>query len=96
MDALKKENEDLKAQLAALQPAQGIEADAGKILKEFFDDCDTLTTEQVAQRFQMKVSVVQYHFDKLSERDFLRPSTIYGGYDIQPAGREFIIKNGMA
>lgn len=98
---LKSANDDarikeLEAKLAALQPAHGVEADAAKILKAFFDHGDVLTAEQIAERFGMKVNVVQYHFDKLAARKFLRCATIYGGYDIEPAGREFIVQNGMA
>ena len=96
MDALKKENEHLKAELAALQPASGVEADTAKILKAFFEHGDSLTAEELAQQFQMKMGVVQYHFDKLAKRGFLRQVTVYGGYDILPAGRDFIVKNGMA
>jgi len=93
---LERENEELKAQIQKIQPSVGIDPDAAKILKIFFEHGETLTAEQIAQHIGSKVSVVQYHFDKLCERKFLRWTTAWGGYDIQPAGREFIVKNGLA
>ena len=87
---------ELEAKLADLEPKRGVEVDAAKVLKIFFEQDDRLTTEQIAECLVLKKSVVQYHFDKLSEMGFIRCTSVWGGYDLQPAGREFVVKNGLA
>lgn len=103
---LKAENANLKAQLQHLQPKpSGLEDDTVKILKLFFDRAEDLNAPFIAQQFQMKPSVVDYHIDLLLQKRFIRQSRVgfdtYEGsspswFEIGSDGRAFIVKNGMA
>jgi response regulator of citrate/malate metabolism len=90
------ENKELKSQLAALQPQSAVDAQAAKILKTFFESDGPLSAERIAQHLQIVRSVVKYHFDQLEARKFIRLCTVHEEYCIEPAGREFIVKNGLA
>ena len=101
ISALTKENQELKAQLAALQPQHGLAAEAVKILKLFFDSGSELSPQQVAYHLNMKQGVVDHYFDILYESDFIIQSRIGvmddpGGYSLQPKGRAFVVKHGLA
>lgn len=86
---------ELEAKLAEFKPPSGVEPDAVKILKFFFEHSTTLVAESFADELGMKKGLVEYHFDKLRSLGFIRCTTVYGGHDIMPPGREFLVKNGL-
>lgn len=92
---------ELEAQIAILQPPTGIAADAGKILKLFFDSRAELSAKSAARQLGLNPSVVDHYFDELQRLDFIQQSRAGMTHDsclyaITSKGRAFIVKQGMA
>lgn len=76
IEALRKENEALKARLAGMESSPPkLDADALKILKLFFEHSTTLVADTIVDELKMKPGMVQYHFDRLREMKLIRQST---------------------
>jgi len=73
---LKTENADLKKKLDALEPKDGLDVYAFKILKHMFDLADSISKEGISAHFSMQLGVVQYHFDELLSRKFIKQASI--------------------
>lgn len=110
--SLKAENYDLQKQLESLQSApstdpskpDGFDDTTDAILKLFFDYSDSVPTGLIAEKLNIHMSIVKYHFDMLSEHDMIRLT--HGGmrgfvsgaasparYGLCKAGREYVVKN---
>ena len=101
IEALKKENEELRAKVVASESQHGLEIDTIKILKLFFERAEDISAEEASGLSGIKKSVVDYHIDELRKSKFLRPSRAIssfspGTYKITPDGRAFVIKNKLA
>jgi hypothetical protein len=88
--------EVLQAQLKAAQPVEGMEPDALKVLKILFEHNHALVSATFEEALSMKSAVVIYHCDNLCKLGLVRKTASYGAYEIQPAGRTFLIKGGFA
>jgi hypothetical protein len=71
-----------------------------KILKLFFDAAREISDRQIAQKFQLSMSVAGYHTDKLFEKKFITCNRVVMGdadpmYEITANGREYIVENGL-
>ncbi len=102
VESLNRENESLKAQIAALLPKHEMQADTAKVLKYYFETDGRISGEQIAAKFDFKGSVAKYHLGVLQEKGFISVAgmVIHEGYPIYyiitQEGRDFIVKNGMA
>jgi hypothetical protein len=101
MEALRKENDELKAQISALHPKHEMLADTAKVLKLFFDADRKFSSKQTAAKFEMTESMAKYHLGVLEEKHFiLSDMVVYADspvyYAITQEGRDFIVKRGMA
>jgi regulator of replication initiation timing len=98
---LKLENENLKGQLQKARPKSNrLDETTEKILKMFFDSAQDISDRQIAQKFQLNLSVAGYHTDKLFEKTFITSNFVAMGgdprYGITPEGRKYVVENGLA
>lgn len=108
--SLKAENSELRKKLDEFETKQpysaprpdGFDENTDNILKLFFDISDDISSERVAQQLGLSPGVVDYYFDILRERKFVRQTKAGSGfitgkeesqYGLTPAGRAYVIKN---
>ena len=93
---IQSENQNLRQQIQDLtKPTDGIDDDAYKILKFYFDGSKEFAINYVAQRLGMPAPIAEAHASDLYERDFIRIAgggeyTIYG---IATAGTKYLMKH---
>jgi hypothetical protein len=94
---LEAENASLKTQLQRLQPADALPKDTADVLQFFFDQGRDLSIEEIAQRFNFKMSVAEYHFDVLKKQGFVYQTGVdLGlspvGFALTIGGREYVMQ----
>jgi DNA-binding CsgD family transcriptional regulator len=95
-----KEIAELKAQVASLQPAHGIDAEAGQVLKQFAEHGPEISADQVAYITGIGRPRVIHHFGTLRKLGFIRQSRAIMSsaappYRITHEGSSFLMEHGM-
>jgi len=96
IEVLKKENEDLKAQLAKTKKPDEISAQAVKILKILFDDGSVIYLDDLIKRAKLKKGIVIHHLGTLAKLNYIRLGNDMIGiqhYRISHDGSTFLMQN---
>jgi hypothetical protein len=78
------------------KPKDELDKTAREILKYIFDKADDFTDREIAQRFQIQLSVAGYHTDTLFRKGFIVATSIGGYMGITEQGRKYVVENGLA
>jgi regulator of replication initiation timing len=98
---LKLENENLQKQLQNSRPKDDEVSQKTKdILIYFFKRAKDVSDGEIANRFQMELSMASYHTDILLKKRFIEQFTIgyeAGGatYGLTDKGRKYVVENGL-